>query len=224
MKVTLTLGVDISAYRTVEVDLTLDGLSPNAIADALRSAARVAVDDVFEPEWGNKQNLRIADAIDENGVVLVEGLPVVENDTTTPWVSSAVRLPSAQTTIVGATAFGVRVFGRVLADDDAPSGVVFAEYRPDVDRWVVWEDSWGPAGIVFWMAVPDAPSFKIAPRYVIYSPNEAENDGAGFWNNNDGWGNIDRATSFSEYETEILPLPISNKRDAQWLVSPRDHC
>lgn len=52
-------------------------------------------------------------------------------------------------------------------------------------------------------------------RYVVYSPTEAENDGAGYWSNEDGWVKFDHADWFSESEKLTLDLPTLTK-DAIW--------
>lgn len=54
--------------------------------------------------------------------------------------------------------------------------------------------------------------------YVIYSPNEsAVSDGAGFWSNEFGWSMFDRATRFSQQETQTMSLPVSTGADAKWV-------
>lgn len=54
--------------------------------------------------------------------------------------------------------------------------------------------------------------------FVIYSPNEAAvSDGAGFWNNEDGWVEFDEATRFSEDEIRVFSLPISVGGDAKFV-------
>jgi len=56
--------------------------------------------------------------------------------------------------------------------------------------------------------------------YVAYSAIEAHlNEGAGFWNNEDGWTGRELATRFSEYERQTFNLPVSPNGDAQWIVS-----
>lgn len=55
--------------------------------------------------------------------------------------------------------------------------------------------------------------------YAVYSPNEsALNDGAGFWNNQEGWTDREHATLFSLDETKSLNLPVSTGQDAQWVL------
>lgn len=54
--------------------------------------------------------------------------------------------------------------------------------------------------------------------WVVYSPNEsAISDSAGFWSNEFGWGQFDRATLFSAKETGSLQLPISTGGDARFV-------
>lgn len=53
----------------------------------------------------------------------------------------------------------------------------------------------------------------------IYSPNEsALNDGAGYWNNQDGWTEQEHATLFSARDVKKLNLPISTGQDARWVL------
>lgn len=60
---------------------------------------------------------------------------------------------------------------------------------------------------------------NIQLSHVIYSPNEsAIGDGSGFWNNKEGWVDIQQATRFSLDETERLNLPISPGGDAKWVL------
>lgn len=65
-----------------------------------------------------------------------------------------------------------------------------------------------------WKMMPSPKTF------VVYSPNEsALSDGAGFWNNDQGWVTFDEATVFSELESVRLSLPVSTGMDAQWVDS-----
>jgi hypothetical protein len=53
--------------------------------------------------------------------------------------------------------------------------------------------------------------------FIIYSPNEsATSEGAGFWNNEDGWTTFSGATKFTSTEIGELKLPISLGGDAKW--------
>jgi len=55
--------------------------------------------------------------------------------------------------------------------------------------------------------------------YAVYSPNEsALNDGAGFWNNQEGWTDREHATLFSLLDTQTLNLPLSTGQDALWVL------
>lgn len=51
---------------------------------------------------------------------------------------------------------------------------------------------------------------------VIYSP--AEDDGLGFWSNDDGWTMLDNATLFTQAEREKLNLPFCPGGDACWIT------
>lgn len=57
-----------------------------------------------------------------------------------------------------------------------------------------------------------------AARYVVYSPNEsAAADGAGFWNNEEGWTEFEHATVFLNAEALTLQLPVSAGNDARYV-------
>lgn len=54
--------------------------------------------------------------------------------------------------------------------------------------------------------------------FAIYSPNEAAtNDGAGFWNSEQGWVTQEGASVFSAEETRHSSLPMSTGQDARWV-------
>ena len=58
-------------------------------------------------------------------------------------------------------------------------------------------------------------------EYVIYSRSEAEasGDGAGFWSNEDGWGELESATLFTQSERNALQLPLTAGSDACWALA-----
>jgi hypothetical protein len=57
---------------------------------------------------------------------------------------------------------------------------------------------------------------------VIYSPNEASSNGAGFWSNEDGWvEDVKEATLFTAAEAKSMSLPMSTGNHASW-CSPTD--
>lgn len=61
--------------------------------------------------------------------------------------------------------------------------------------------------------------FRSVAPYVVYSPNEsAAGDGAGFWNNDDGWTDFANATRFSESEKNVCNLPMTTGHDAAWTL------
>lgn len=54
--------------------------------------------------------------------------------------------------------------------------------------------------------------------FAVYSPNEAAiNDGAGFWNSEQGWVTQEFASVFSAEETRHSSLPMSTGQDARWV-------
>ena len=53
---------------------------------------------------------------------------------------------------------------------------------------------------------------------VICSDKAAEDDGHGFWSNDDGWTVVENATLFTEAEREKLSLPNSPCEDARWIT------
>ena len=55
-------------------------------------------------------------------------------------------------------------------------------------------------------------------RFVVYSPNEAQNDGAGFWSNYFGWTEEQDADSFTLNEVNQYALPISTGDDARFII------
>jgi len=58
-------------------------------------------------------------------------------------------------------------------------------------------------------------------QFVIYSENESKlTDGqAGFWSNEDGWGDVCEATRFSYNETQSLSLPtMGSSFDSQYIL------
>lgn len=60
--------------------------------------------------------------------------------------------------------------------------------------------------------------------YVIYSPNEsATQDGAGFWNNEFGWMELDDATRYPEAKRRACELPKSLGDDARWVLFDDAH-
>lgn len=60
-------------------------------------------------------------------------------------------------------------------------------------------------------------------QYVIYSPVEAvDNDGAGYWSNENGWTVLEDATRFSLSEMQVFSLPMSAGNDARWLLFESD--
>lgn len=64
----------------------------------------------------------------------------------------------------------------------------------------------------------DLPNSKSGEMYLIYSPNEsATSDGAGFWNNEDGWTTFSGATKFTSPESNELTLPVSTGQDSKWV-------
>lgn len=54
--------------------------------------------------------------------------------------------------------------------------------------------------------------------YVIYSPNESAVLDDGFWRNGFGWTTFDRATRFSQQDTQTMSLPVSTGADAKWVL------
>ncbi|MCA2999922.1 MAG: hypothetical protein ING75_15125 [Rhodocyclaceae bacterium] len=55
-------------------------------------------------------------------------------------------------------------------------------------------------------------------RFVVFSLQEANLGGAGFWSNEFGWvTTLKSATEFTDAETEALNLPRSQGNDAMWL-------
>ena len=63
-------------------------------------------------------------------------------------------------------------------------------------------------------------NLDVDAHYVIYSPNEsaASDDGAGFWNNEDGWTLLEGATEFSGSGKDSFNLPIATGQDARWVL------
>lgn len=58
----------------------------------------------------------------------------------------------------------------------------------------------------------------LAPTFVIYSRAEAmANDGAGFWNNETGWGPLEGATQFQQHERLRLSIPMRVADLPVWL-------
>lgn len=51
--------------------------------------------------------------------------------------------------------------------------------------------------------------------YVVFSQQEFDDAGAGFWSNGNGWTDLENATRFSQAEHGTLRLP--EPRDAQWV-------
>lgn len=68
--------------------------------------------------------------------------------------------------------------------------------------------------------VVDTCIFDHCPNaYVIYSPNESAcSNGAGFWNNADGWTTVEGARTFSYTERMTLNLPVSGYDDVRWVL------
>lgn len=54
---------------------------------------------------------------------------------------------------------------------------------------------------------------------VVYSPSEAQKDGAGegFWSNEEGWVGLAQADFYWKEEIASCRLPITPRKDAQWL-------
>ncbi len=54
---------------------------------------------------------------------------------------------------------------------------------------------------------------------LIYSPSEAalSGDGAGFWNNDDGWTTLEGATRFEPSEMLTVSLPVATGGDVRWV-------
>lgn len=53
---------------------------------------------------------------------------------------------------------------------------------------------------------------------VIYSEKAAEDNGCGFWSNDDGWTLVDNATLFTAAERQKLSLPTCPGNDACWIT------
>lgn len=67
----------------------------------------------------------------------------------------------------------------------------------------------------------DFHNYGVTPRsaYLIYSPNEAAiSDGAGFWNNELGFTDLENAQVFSQDEVDTQSLPKSTGGDAQFVL------
>lgn len=86
------------------------------------------------------------------------------------------------------------------------------------ERATEYGDPIGERFYVVDIADDDLPNAKSGEMYVIYSPNEsATSDGAGFWNNQNGWTTFSGATKFTSSEIGELKLPISTGQDAKWV-------
>ncbi|ABO59898.1 hypothetical protein LA345_39815 (plasmid) [Burkholderia vietnamiensis] len=55
-------------------------------------------------------------------------------------------------------------------------------------------------------------------RFILFSPSEATNTGAGFWSSEDGWSQFDSASEFDEVVRHRIPFPKSARRDAGWVL------
>lgn len=54
--------------------------------------------------------------------------------------------------------------------------------------------------------------------FVIYSPNEQQmGQGGGYWSNDDGWVNLDKAMIFADAERREKLMPTSLGSDAVWV-------
>ncbi|WP_432263129.1 hypothetical protein [Cupriavidus sp. TMH.W2] len=55
-------------------------------------------------------------------------------------------------------------------------------------------------------------------QFILYSPSEAANSGAGFWSAEDGWTQFDKATPYGVHLRQVLPFPRSAHGDAGWVL------
>ena len=63
-------------------------------------------------------------------------------------------------------------------------------------------------------------------RFVIHAPSESSEGDLVFWSNENGWGDLETATRFSQAEIQAHDLPQASRQDARWITEAdaRDLC
>ena len=102
-----------------------------------------------------------------------------------------------------------------VAEDNTKLG--FADWMSH-ERQASAETSTAESATAPFVAVAAEAINGAEPQDVVYSRREAQdNEGAGFWSNQDGWTTFADATRFTASEREALNRPLASGNDAIWL-------